>query len=176
MGHLLNSRLLEGEDMRYFVERTVFHLFSPEMLNASGIRTLAKDEVRYRPGAYHNGSVWLWDTALIADGLRRHGFKQLSRVLASRVQRVIDVTKKLPEFARGDDDPVPRLNSRIVEVVDENGKVNRVEQPTQEVQAWTVAAAIKLEYYNEFDIPDIVPSEWVEEYERWVINRYDLAA
>jgi glycogen debranching enzyme len=39
-----------------------------------GVRTLASREVRYNPMAYHNGSVWPHDNALIADGLARYGF------------------------------------------------------------------------------------------------------
>jgi glycogen debranching enzyme len=39
-----------------------------------GVRTIACGEVRYNPMAYHNGSVWPHDNALIADGMARYGF------------------------------------------------------------------------------------------------------
>jgi glycogen debranching enzyme len=149
MGHLLRSRLLAGEPYREYRERMIIQLFSPEMLNVSGIRTLATDEVRFRPGAYHNGSVWLWDTYYIAEGLRYHGYYGLATHLANKVHTVINVTQKFPEYVRGDDLPTPTINPRIVDVYDETaGRTNRIEQPPQEVQAWSVAADIAREYYS----------------------------
>ena len=149
MGHLLRSRLLEGEKYRHYREALVWQLFSPEMLNISGIRTLATDEVRFRPGAYHNGSVWLWDTYYCAEGLRYHGYYGLAANLADRIHMVINVTQKFPEYVRGDDDPHPNINPRTVDVWDETaGRVNRIEQPPQEVQAWTVAADMARDYYS----------------------------
>lgn len=40
-----------------------------------GIRTVARDEARYNPMSYHNGSVWPHDNALIALGFARYGLK-----------------------------------------------------------------------------------------------------
>lgn len=151
MGHLLHSRLLEGDDptITRMREAIVRQLFSPEMLASSGIRTLASDEVRFRPGAYHNGSVWLWDTHFIAKGLRRHGYHQLSTLLSERLFKVIDVTKSFPEFVRGDYSHMPKLNKKIIDVWDETyGRNNRVEQPPQQIQAWSVAAILALKHYN----------------------------
>lgn len=149
MGHLLRSRLLAGEEYRGYREAVIWQLFSPEMLNVSGIRTLASDEVRFRPGAYQNGSVWLWDTYYIAEGLRYHGYYGLATHLADKIHTVINVTQKFPEYVRGDDTPIPTINTRIVDVWDENvGRINRVEQPPQEVQAWSVAAEIARDYYS----------------------------
>ncbi len=149
MGHLLRSRLLVGEEYRPFRETVIAQLFSPEMLNISGIRTLASDEVRFRPGAYHNGSVWLWDTYYVAEGLRYHGYYGLATFLADKIHTVINVTQKFPEYVRGDGLPLPTLNPRIVDVWDERAeRVNRIEQPPQEVQAWSVAADIARDYYS----------------------------
>jgi glycogen debranching enzyme len=149
MGHLLRSRLLVGEEYRGYREATIWQLFSPEMLNVSGIRTLANDEVRFRPGAYQNGSVWLWDTYYIAEGLRYHGYYGLANFLADKIHTAINVTQKFPEYVRGDDLPIPTINTRIVDAWDENvGRINRIEQPPQEVQAWSVAAEIARDYYS----------------------------
>jgi glycogen debranching enzyme len=149
MGHLLRSKLLDGEQYRHYREALVWQLFSPEMLNVCGIRTLATDEVRFRPGAYHNGSVWLWDTYYCAEGLRHHGYYGLAANLADRIHMVINVTQRFPEYVRGDDSNFPVINPRTVDVWDENaGRVNRIEQPPQEVQAWTVAADIARDYYS----------------------------
>ena len=38
-----------------------------------GIRTMATSEARYNPTAYHDGSIWPHDNALIAIGLARYG-------------------------------------------------------------------------------------------------------
>lgn len=145
MGHTLNSRLLEGEDDEIVHKRmaVIRHVLSPEMLNISGVRTLAKDEVRFRPGAYHNGSVWLWDTHHIAKGLRRHGFKDEADELDRRLLHTVEVTKMFPEYVRGGDDLLPRINEWTVTVWDEAMRREmKIEQPPQEVQAWTVGAIL----------------------------------
>lgn len=148
MGHVLNSRLLEyADDPRsaYMRDKTIAHLLSPEMLNISGIRTLASDEKRFRPGAYHNGSVWLWDTHHIAKGFRRHGFVDIANELDRRILHVVEVTKMFPEYVRGDDWILPRINEHTIVVWDQNMKrENCIEQPPQEVQAWTVAAILAI--------------------------------
>jgi glycogen debranching enzyme len=145
MGHTLNSRLLKGSDPDsiYKREQVIHHLFSPEMQNVSGIRTLASDEYRFRPGSYHNGSVWLWDTHHIAKGVRRLGYTDKARELDDKILNVVEATHLLPEYVRGDDDDVPTINERIVVVRDNNyHRLNQVEQPPQEVQAWTAAAIL----------------------------------
>lgn len=149
MGHLLRSRLLAGEEYRPFREAVIAQLFSPEMLNISGIRTLASDEIRFRPGAYHNGSVWLWDTYYIAEGLRYHGYYGLASFLAEKIHTIVNVTQKFPEYVRGDNLHHPTLNTHIVDIWDETAqRINRLEQPPQEVQAWSVAADIARDYYS----------------------------
>jgi glycogen debranching enzyme len=147
MGHVLNSRLLEDDDPEIVRKRsiTMDHLLSPEMLNVSGIRTLASDEVRFRPGAYHNGSVWLWDTHHIAKGFRRHGFNDVANDLDCRMLNIIEITKIFPEYVRGDDSDTPSINHRTIRLWDQvNQRYNKIEQPPQEVQAWTVAAILAI--------------------------------
>jgi glycogen debranching enzyme len=39
-----------------------------------GVRTVAAGEARYNPMAYHNGSIWPHDSAIVARGLARYGF------------------------------------------------------------------------------------------------------
>jgi len=151
MGHLLHSRLLIGDDPETTRRREsiISNLFSPEMLTGSGIRTLASDEIRYRPGAYHNGSIWLWDNYLFVEGLRNHGYNKLANNLSERLFNIVKVTKKFPEFVRGDSHSKPILNDRIVDLWDAiNNKTNRIEQPPQEVQAWSVAAILAMKHYR----------------------------
>lgn len=145
MGHVLNSRLLNGDDadsvrMRQAI---VNHILSPQMMNISGIRTLASDEFRFRPGSYHNGSVWLWDTHHIAKGLRRHGYDEEADDLDRRILNVVNTTLMFPEYVRGDDSDTPSINYQTIIVWDEiNQRENKVDQPPQEVQAWTVAVIL----------------------------------
>jgi glycogen debranching enzyme len=56
--------------------RTAKTLMSEEFFNGWGVRTVATTEVRFNPMAYHNGSVWPHDNALIAAGMAAYGFKQ----------------------------------------------------------------------------------------------------
>lgn len=147
MGHALNSRILEGSepDTIHMREALVRQITSPELLAPNGIRTLASDEVRFRPGAYHNGSIWLWDTHHIAKGLRRHGYDELADEIDRRLLNVVTVTKIFPEYVRGDDSTIPTINTNTIVVWDEiNQRENQVEQPPQEVQAWTVAAILAI--------------------------------
>lgn len=144
MGHLLDSDLLAGLEFEEIRRQIVEKLFTPQLLCAGGIRTLGTDEGRYRAGSYHNGSCWPWDTAKIARGLRRFGFDSLAGILA---QRAVDVCVEFggfPEFCRGHADSI-QFNTRVVDVRDQDGRPNRIEQPPQQVQAWTVAAIIEFE-------------------------------
>lgn len=149
MGHLLNSKILDGEDPEIIRRReaVIRTLFSPEMLAAGGIKTLSSQEVRFRPGSYHNGSVWLWDTYYISQGLERHGYPGLSWELNRRIWSVVRKFKKFPEFVRGGMEQEPIINTRVVEVWDDNYKrKNRIEQPPQEIQAWSVAAIFDIKF------------------------------
>jgi glycogen debranching enzyme len=151
MGHLLHSQLLSGDDKPTVRKREalVRQLFSPEMLAVGGIRTLAKDEKRFRPGAYHNGSVWLWDNYLIAQGLRQQGYRALARELDKRINNDVIVTSEFPEYIRGGDEKKPTVTTRVVDIWDEaNNRINRIEQPPQEVQAWSVAALLAIRLAN----------------------------
>jgi glycogen debranching enzyme len=54
--------------------RVAEQLVNSDFFCGWGIRTIPGTEVRYNPMAYHNGSVWPHDNALIADGMARYGF------------------------------------------------------------------------------------------------------
>ncbi len=147
MGHVLNSRLIDGDDPERTHKRAAIlrQLQSPELLTTSGIRTLASDEVRYRAGAYHNGSVWIWDTHHIAKGARRHAqepqFSAFADLLDKKIIEVANLIGGFPEYVRGGEHIA--INTHIIDVNDAAlGKINRVEQPPQEVQAWSVAAIL----------------------------------
>ncbi len=48
-------------------------LLSDDFFSGWGIRTIPSAASRYNPMAYHNGSVWPHDNAIIADGMARYG-------------------------------------------------------------------------------------------------------
>jgi glycogen debranching enzyme len=50
-------------------------LMRPSFFSGWGIRTVSKEERRYNPMSYHNGSVWPHDNALIAFGFARFGLR-----------------------------------------------------------------------------------------------------
>jgi glycogen debranching enzyme len=145
MGWLLNSRLLDGREDRR--RRIVDLLFADELLAEGGIRTLSSREQRFRPRAYHNGNVWAFDNYLISLGLERWGFRDEAQELRRRITAACRATHRFPEFVAGDEPGAPLIAKRIVDVHDEvNGRLNRVEQPPQEIQAWTVASMVAIEH------------------------------
>lgn len=154
MGHVLDSRLLEGDSLemreefkRRYINPTIAQLQSSELLNGAGIRTLASDEVRFGPGRYHNGSVWLWDTYKIARGLREWEELEFAEELESKIVNTANVTGQFPEYVRGDASDMPSMNNRTIVAYDVgNERENTIEQPPQEVQAWSVASVLAIKW------------------------------
>ena len=54
-------------------DRIARQLLSEEFFSGWGIRTIGVNASRYNPMAYHNGSVWPHDNAIIASGMARYG-------------------------------------------------------------------------------------------------------
>jgi len=71
-GHLLWAAALPQDRARAVRDA----LMSDAMFSGWGIRTLAEGEAGYNPVGYHLGTVWPHDTAMIAFGLRKHGFDE----------------------------------------------------------------------------------------------------
>jgi glycogen debranching enzyme len=56
-------------------------LLANDSYSGWGIRTVSRSESRFNPMAYHNGSIWPHDNALIAHGMARYGLThQANRV------------------------------------------------------------------------------------------------
>jgi glycogen debranching enzyme len=68
-----------------------------------GVRTVAEGEARYNPMAYHNGSVWPHDNALIGAGLARYGLNDAAmKVLAGTFDASLFMDlHRLPELFCG---------------------------------------------------------------------------
>ncbi|OGB21214.1 MAG: amylo-alpha-1,6-glucosidase [Burkholderiales bacterium RIFCSPLOWO2_02_FULL_57_36] len=69
-GHALWTGIASQEH----AEKVADQLLSEDLFCGWGIRTISSKEVRYNPMAYHNGSVWPHDNALIAKGMAGYGF------------------------------------------------------------------------------------------------------
>jgi glycogen debranching enzyme len=84
-------------------ERIAQALMSEDGFSGWGVRTVAASERRYNPMAYHNGSVWPHDNALIAAGLARYGLKDAAmRILAGMFDASLFVDlHRLPELFCG---------------------------------------------------------------------------
>ncbi len=78
-------------------------LFDERFFSGWGIRTVARGEARYNPMAYHNGTVWPHDNALIGAGLARYGFRhEALRVLLGLYESTLYFeTHRLPELFCG---------------------------------------------------------------------------
>jgi glycogen debranching enzyme len=73
-GHCLYSGLVNKQRARSIAEA----LGSDSFFSGWGVRTIADGEARYNPMAYHNGSIWPHDNAIVAAGASRYGHKELA--------------------------------------------------------------------------------------------------
>ncbi len=98
-GHALLGGLALEERARR-LEQT---LLSEESFSGWGVRTLASDAARFNPMAYHNGSVWPHDNAMIGLGLARYGLKDgILRILSALYEASLHMDQgRLPELFCG---------------------------------------------------------------------------
>ena len=141
---LLDSSILDGPDYWKFREVIANALMDSGLLGTTGLRTLSAKHVAYRPGGYHTGSAWPMDGVFAARGLIRQGFKAEAREISTRIKRSIESIGGYPEFFRGDYPERGLISSSIIDVVSNKFKnreqINRVNQPPQIIQGWTVGA------------------------------------
>jgi glycogen debranching enzyme len=97
-GQLLWSGIVAEDRAAGLVRR----LMSEQMFSGWGIRTMSTEDRGYNPIEYHNGTVWPHDTALIAEGMRRYGFRREASILAlALVQAAAAFAYRLPEVFAG---------------------------------------------------------------------------
>ncbi len=98
-GHLLFSGIVRQDRGAVVAQE----LLRPRFFSGWGIRTIAKDEPRYNPMSYHNGSIWPHDNALIALGLARYGAHDgVERVFEGLVDAAAYMElRRLPELFCG---------------------------------------------------------------------------
>jgi glycogen debranching enzyme len=105
IGHLLWSGIVEKAKAKSVAR----HLLGPRLFSGWGVRTLAEGEGRYNPIGYHVGTVWPFDTSIIAWGLRRYGFKDEAATLAAGILDAADFFGgRLPEAFGGYERSVTR--------------------------------------------------------------------
>jgi glycogen debranching enzyme len=73
------ARLIDEENVEAFVKRA----FQEDMFTSWGFRTMANTEKGYNPFSYHRGSIWPFENAIIAAGLKKYG-------MVYETQRVFD--------------------------------------------------------------------------------------
>jgi glycogen debranching enzyme len=98
IGHLLWSGIVDKSKAKAVVR----HLMGERLFSGWGVRTLAEGEARYNPIGYHVGTVWPFDNAFIAWGLRRYGFKdEAARIAAGILDAAEFFEGRLPEAFGG---------------------------------------------------------------------------
>ena len=99
------------------------------MLTAYGLRTLAAGHPAFRPGHYHRGGIWPFDSWLGWGGLRAQGLvAEAERVRAGALD-ALDRLGRAPELY----------------AVSEAGALEAI-RVANRVQAWTVGARWALEH------------------------------
>lgn len=98
-GHCLFSGIATPERAAAVAQMMV----SPRMFSGWGVRTVAEGEPRYNPMSYHNGSVWPHDSAVVAEGLARYGYRRHALLVLDGLYDVstrVDM-HRLPELVCG---------------------------------------------------------------------------
>lgn len=98
IGHLLWSGIVEPDR----ATRTVERLMAPDMFSGWGVRTMSARNAGYNPIEYHNGTVWPHDAGLIAEGMRRYGFRdEASTLCLAIIDAAENFAYRLPEVFAG---------------------------------------------------------------------------
>jgi glycogen debranching enzyme len=106
-GHLLWSGIVDERRAGGVVRR----LMRDDMFSGWGVRSLSSDDAAFNLLEYHNGTVWPHDTALVAEGMRRYGFRdEAGKLCHALLDAAQAFGNQLPEVFAGfprDDANVP---------------------------------------------------------------------
>jgi glycogen debranching enzyme len=143
-GRLLDSEIFRDEKFKDYRDAIAAALSSPGLLGETGLRTLSADHPKYRAGGYHTGSAWPMDGVFAARGLAKFGYAAEAAEIAIRIKRSIEAIGGYPEYFRGDYPDGPLISHYIVDVkapgLPNSLQSNRIIQPPQLIQGWTVGA------------------------------------
>ena len=138
---LLDSAILLSPECNQYSSQLIASVCDPEILGPHGLRTLGKSNPRYRPAGYHTGSSWPVDSALVVRGLLRHNARQEGAEISKRTVSAIESVGGYPELFRSDLTEIAGVSRHIIDVWDPAiNSTNRVSQPPQLLQGWTIAA------------------------------------
>jgi glycogen debranching enzyme len=98
VGHLLWSGIVDGRR----AQLTGARLLASDVFTGWGLRTMSALDAGYSPLEYHRGTVWPFDTALAAEGLRRYGLRDgAGRLAVALVEASEAFGHRLPEVFAG---------------------------------------------------------------------------
>lgn len=95
-GHLLFTGIIDERKLDLVVRR----LFKKDLFTPRGIRTHSSYEPDFSPESYHLGAVWPHDNWIIAQGLKKLGYKKEYRALKLAIMKAHEEIGFLPEFYR----------------------------------------------------------------------------
>ncbi len=141
-------------------------LVGRDFFSGWGIRTVARNEVRYNPISYHNGSIWPHDNAIIAAGLSRYGFKaHAGKILAGLLEtsRFMDL-HRLPELFCGlDRRPGEGPTSYPVACAPQAWAAGSVFMLLQACLGLSFDAERKHIRFDHPYLPDTIPQLWIRD-------------
>ena len=93
-GHLLFTGIIEKEKEKKVVKR----LFQKDLWTPFGIRTHSTKDPHFDPLSYHRGTVWPHDNWIIAQGLKKLGYKKEYRKIKNAILKAYLELGYLPEL------------------------------------------------------------------------------
>lgn len=93
-GHLLFTEIVNKDKIDFVVKK----LFSEELWTTYGIRTHSIYEKNFDPLSYHLGSVWPHDNWIIAQGLKKLGYKEEYEKIRDALLKAYEKIGHLPEY------------------------------------------------------------------------------
>jgi glycogen debranching enzyme len=98
IGHLLWSGIVDRDK----ADAVVQHLLGERLFSGWGVRTMAVGDAGFNPIGYHLGTVWPHDTAFVALGLRRYGYREeATRLALGILDAAVYFDGRLPEAFAG---------------------------------------------------------------------------
>jgi glycogen debranching enzyme len=79
-------------------ERVVARLLQPDLMTMFGLRTLSSADRFFESSAYHRGTVWPFDNAVVAMGFVRYGYEDAAMTIAGAVTRALDLLHSSAEL------------------------------------------------------------------------------
>ena len=93
-GHLLFTGVLEKDKEKFLVKK----LFQKDLWTPYGIRTHSSKEADFNPESYHKGSIWPHDNWIIAQGLKKLGYKKEYQKIKKAILKAFLELGYLPEL------------------------------------------------------------------------------